>query len=95
MVIRHIGLNVHLHRINRSETPHCPICDDTDETINHFLFICPQYDRERHILANALNCKATSLPFLLADPKATEHFLRYVNSTGRFKPTFGDVSLPP
>jgi hypothetical protein len=56
---------------------------------------CPQYDRERHILACALRRDATSLPFLSSNPKGTEHFLWYVNSTGRFKPTFGDVSPPP
>ncbi|KAJ8592778.1 hypothetical protein M405DRAFT_812199 [Rhizopogon salebrosus TDB-379] len=81
--------------IGRSETPSCPICEDEAETIHHFLFVCPQYDCERHILACALRRNATSLPFLLSNPNATEHFLRYVNSTGRLKPTFGDVSLLP
>ncbi|KAG2739627.1 hypothetical protein P692DRAFT_20639953, partial [Suillus brevipes Sb2] len=75
-------------------TPHCPICQNTEETIHHFLFDCPQYDHERFILHQKIGRKSTSLPFLLTDPAATEHFLRYVNSTGRLKPTFGDVTLP-
>ncbi|KAG2046775.1 hypothetical protein BDR06DRAFT_852690, partial [Suillus hirtellus] len=61
---RHVTLNVYLHGINHSESPQCPICKDTDKTINHFLFICPQYDHECHVLANALGHKATSIPFL-------------------------------
>lgn len=92
---RHIALNSHLHRINCSATPNCPICPHTEESIHHFLFDCPQYDRERFILHQKLGRKSTSLPFLLTDPTAMEHFLRYVNSTGRLKPTFGDVTLPP
>ncbi|KAG3230000.1 hypothetical protein P692DRAFT_20702692, partial [Suillus brevipes Sb2] len=88
---RHIALNLHLHRIKRSETPNCPICTNTEESIHHFLFECPQYDRERFILQRKLGRKATSLPYLLTNPKAVEHFLRYVNSTGRLKNTFGDV----
>ncbi|KAG1838508.1 hypothetical protein C8R48DRAFT_543411, partial [Suillus tomentosus] len=65
----HIRLNAHLHRINRSKTPNCPLCEDVNEMIHHFLFVCPQYDHECHILANALGHKATSLSFLLADVK--------------------------
>ncbi|KIK33071.1 hypothetical protein CY34DRAFT_100305 [Suillus luteus UH-Slu-Lm8-n1] len=92
---RHISLNQHLHRIKRSITPNCPICADSEETIHHFLFVCPQYDRERFVLSRKLGRKASSLPFLLTDPSAMEHFLRYVNSTGRLKSSFGEVLLPP
>ncbi|KAG2129734.1 hypothetical protein DEU56DRAFT_741184 [Suillus clintonianus] len=88
---RHIPLNYHLHRINKSESPHCPTCPGTNETIHHFIFECPQYQRERHIYANATRRNALSITHLLSSEKATPHLLRYINSTGRLKPTFGEI----
>jgi hypothetical protein len=91
---RHISLNQHLHRIGKSPSPDCPHCASTPETTQHFLLLCPQYARERHILSNTLKCNATSIPFLLSNVKATSPLIRYVNSTGRLKPTFGEVPPP-
>lgn len=89
---RHIPLNYHLHRINAVESPYCPICPDTNETIHHYLFDCPQYRRERHVFANAVRRNATSIAHILTSADALPHFIKYINSTGRFKPTFGELS---
>ena len=43
----HIGLNKHLHRINRSDTSNCPNCTDTEETVAHYIGQCPAYSRIR------------------------------------------------
>ncbi|KAG2122240.1 hypothetical protein DEU56DRAFT_746102, partial [Suillus clintonianus] len=91
---RHIPLNKHLHRLTKVNSPHCPHCPLIDETILHFLFDCPQYKRERHILACALGRKSTSLPYLLTDSEAIPHLARFVNATRRLKPTLGEI-LPP
>ncbi|KAG2048099.1 hypothetical protein BDR06DRAFT_879181 [Suillus hirtellus] len=92
---RHIALNQHLHYIKRSTSLFCPICLTTEETIHHFLLECPQYNHEQFILHQRLGHKASSLSFLLTSPTAIKHFLQYVNSTGRLKLIFGDVTLPP
>jgi ribonuclease HI len=86
----HIGLNQHLFRIRRSDTPSCPHCQDNPaESVKHFLLDCPQYARERHELRRKLRRNADSLPFLLSHPSATLPLLKYVHATGRFKPHFG------
>lgn len=77
--------------MKKSDTPRCPICPETDETIHHYLFDCPQYRRERHLLSIALGRNAISLSYILTSEKATPHFIRFINSTGRFKPTFGEL----
>src|SRR6267154_4195123 len=87
-----ITLNLHLHRMKRSDTPNCPICTNTEETIHHFLLVYLQYDRECFIMQRKLGRKASSLPFQLTGPYAMKHFLQYVNSTGRLKSTFGDAT---
>lgn len=89
---KHISLNQHLHRIGKSPSPNCPHCVDSAETVLHFLLVCPQYARARHVLTTALRRRASSLLFLLSNPKASASLIRYVNSTGRLRQIFGDVS---
>jgi ribonuclease HI len=88
---RHLLLNQHLHHIGKSATPHCPACPDTDETIHHFLFNCPQYIRECHHFTNALRRQASSIQYILTAKKATQPLKRYINQTKRFKPIFGEL----
>jgi ribonuclease HI len=81
----HIGLNHHLFRIRKSESPVCPHCRGiTVETVKHILLDCPFYRRERHILQSKLRRNATSIPFLLSNPAAVKHTLTFIRSTGRF-----------
>ena len=47
IITGHIGLNKHLHRINRSDTTNCPNCTDTEETVAHYIGQCPAYSRIR------------------------------------------------
>ena len=47
IITGHIGLNKHLHRINRSDTYNCPNCTDTEETVAHYIGLCPAYSRIR------------------------------------------------
>ena len=37
----HIQLNAHLSRITKDHNPACPLCDNQEETVHHFLFECP------------------------------------------------------
>ena len=41
MITGHCGLNKHLHNIKRSDTKMCPNCEETEETVEHFLGQCP------------------------------------------------------
>ncbi|KAG2045470.1 hypothetical protein BDR06DRAFT_846091, partial [Suillus hirtellus] len=62
-----------------------------DETVTDFLLDCTQYVHEQHILMNALRCQANSISFLLNSDQALDHLMHYINSTGRFKPSFGEI----
>ncbi|KIJ04937.1 hypothetical protein PAXINDRAFT_94100, partial [Paxillus involutus ATCC 200175] len=86
----HIALNKHLHRIKKVASPLCPYCENI-ETVEHYLTSCPQFIRERHVLSNALGRSAGSVSLLLAQPKAVNPLVSFVNSTGRLKETFGNV----
>ncbi|KAG2069829.1 hypothetical protein BDR04DRAFT_1020458 [Suillus decipiens] len=88
----HTLLNQHLHHIGKSKSPYCPHCPEKIESVLHYLFDCPQYVSERHILSNALQCKANSLTYLLTSKNAITPLMHYINSTGWFKSTFSEVS---
>ncbi|KAG2068968.1 hypothetical protein BDR04DRAFT_1022861 [Suillus decipiens] len=90
----HTSLNKHLHHIRKVASSHCPHCRNPEESVFHYLIVCPQYQRECHIMTCALGHRATSIPLLLLDPDATPHLVHYVNATGRMRTTFGEVPLP-
>lgn len=82
----HSPLNQHLFRIRRSESPVCPHClGVTVESVHHFLFVCPHYQHERHILRRRLKRKAESISFLLSNASAVEPLLSFIHATKRFK----------
>ena len=80
----HVALNKHLHCLNCSNTPSCLQCEARPpETVHHFLFECPRYDRERHKLRNKLGRRALDTSYLLVDKKGMRELLRYIAETGR------------
>lgn len=81
----HIGLNKHLHRIKKTESPSCK-CGAPQETVEHYLTVCPCYNRARHVLRNSLGQKATLVPYLLTNQEARMHLMKFVKSTKRFTP---------
>jgi len=92
----HVPLNKHLYRFKCSDTPLCLQCnDERPESVHHFLFECPRYNRERHTLRTKIGQKALSLQCLLADSRAQRALFIYINETKRLKATFGEIPLPP
>jgi hypothetical protein len=75
-----------------SETAKCPKCDAPEETIHHFLFECPAYDRPRwKHMDLPLGYSARDRRTLLSDPEAMKHLFRFVRATKRLKTHFGDI----
>ncbi|KAF9257829.1 hypothetical protein L218DRAFT_935341, partial [Marasmius fiardii PR-910] len=67
----------------------------TPETVSHFLFECPTYRQERHILRRSLGRALNSLTLLLLCPHCKlKELFRYVNCTKWFKSAFGEFSTP-
>lgn len=90
----HIGLNQHLHRINKAESPRCEECGERDETVEHFLVYCSGYKRARRNLRQALGRRAQEVKYLLSNPKAYKALFRYITETYRFKTSYGELELP-
>ena len=90
----HIALNGYLARIHRADSPLCPSCDTAVEVVHHYLFDCPAYRNEHHLLSQVLGRKARSLRYLLGNAVGMRELLRYIGRTKRFSKGFSEV-LPP
>ena|SRR3979490_623013 len=77
----HAGLNKHLHRIGKVNTPMCAACERAEETMHHFLFRCLAYAEQRRELEHALRRGATSVATLLNRPRAMKHLFKYVSGS--------------
>ncbi|KAG2063419.1 hypothetical protein BDR04DRAFT_1131099 [Suillus decipiens] len=77
----HAPLNSHLFLIRKTASPFCEHCPSVEETVHHYILAYPLY-------------QPSSLPFILTDPNATPHLVRFINATGRLKATLGEIPLP-
>lgn len=82
----HIGLNKHLFRIKKIDSPACR-CGHPQESVLHYLTVCPIYNRARHNLHINLGRKASHAYYLLTAPKARPHLMKFITATKRFAPT--------
>ena len=92
----HLPLNSYLHRIGKVPSGKCEQCwrrrrIEATETVTHFLFECPSYERERHELDVELGRSSRDLKSILADLDKVRALLGYIGKTRRFK-DLGDVS---
>ena len=93
----HLNLNSYLHRIGKTPSKRCEQCwrrrrVESTETVTHFLFECPSFERERHVLDAKLGRSSRDLKTILSDVDKTRALLSYIGRTRCFK-EIGDVSL--
>lgn len=81
----HFPTQSYLHRIKKADSPTCTACNEADEDINHFLFICPAYRAARLKIETTLKRSASRLETLLAHKDGIPHLLKYVHETGRLR----------
>jgi hypothetical protein len=90
----HTPLNKYLHRIAKVPSPTCQKCHLREESVHHFLIVCPAYARQRHELQNEIAPRASHLKNLLNDRKCIKPLFRFIANTRRLEQTFGDVTPP-
>ena len=96
LITGNIGLNYYLHKINRSPTPICPSCEDSDETVEHILGKCPAYTTLRREILNTYYGNLRNIFMLNSLNSITE----FAHRTGRLNikkevtPHSSGVTLP-
>ncbi|VDC05069.1 unnamed protein product [Peniophora sp. CBMAI 1063] len=88
--VGHAPLNGHLHKLKAAPTALCVACFDADETVDHFLFDCPAYDRQREALRAAAGEDWDTEGHLLGDETMAAHTVAFIHTTGRFAKERGE-----
>lgn len=87
----HAPLRKHLHTLGKVDSPTCPACETAQETVTHFLFSCPAYERARRTLFYEAGRAAKCLSQLLSTPAFTRALFRYIHRTKRFTEEIGET----
>jgi len=87
----HAPLAKHLHCIGKSDSPICPACQQSKETIQHFLLHCMTHQAARQALRNSTGGRDVNITQLLTMPKTLPALSHYIAMTGQFHNTFGDI----
>jgi hypothetical protein len=69
----HVPLSMHLHRIQKAESPICPCCHNHNETVAHYVLHCPAHGPARHEMFHMAGRDARNLSKLLTTPKLFPH----------------------
>ena len=82
----HIGLNSHLNRISRADTPWCSHCGVGNvENITHLLYICPAYGEERAQWERSLKERTREPAEYLGTREGIKETMKFIRRTGRLK----------
>jgi ribonuclease HI len=83
--ITHIPLNKYLKQFKRADNARCPACGTDEETIAHYLLLCPSYAYERWALARQAkkNHLTLTLKTLLGNAKMTAPLAKFIDATHR------------
>jgi ribonuclease HI len=87
----HSPLAKHLHRIGKMDSPICPACSQSEETIQHFIVHCTAHQVARQALRDNTGGRNIDTVKLFTSPKTLHALFRYIAETGCFHNTFGDL----
>lgn len=81
----HAPLNHHLFKYQQRHDPACE-CETGVENVDHFLFICPRYTKQRHTLHQSLKkLKLSASKSCLTNIKSHAPIAEYCTATWRLK----------
>ncbi|XP_073989597.1 uncharacterized protein [Rhodnius prolixus] len=75
----HANLAYHLFKCGLIQSPNCAGCGESDETVRHFVEVCPVYSKTRFLVFGRSN---VSLPEIVASGNLNE-LSRFIQCTGR------------
>jgi len=80
----HCSLNQYLARFNITDDAKCPKCNEANETVKHFLLVCPEYERKRDKLRRKVGIGGMRVDKLLGDARRIEDTIEFIEETKRF-----------
>lgn len=92
LITGHIPLAVFLHKIGAEDSPTCPCCHESPETIAHFVIHCPVHRLARAAMFAGLHPASCNLTTLLSSPKNHPRLLTFIARTDRLRSVYGRIT---
>jgi ribonuclease HI len=85
--ISHAPVNQYLKQIGKVDSARCPACRAEQETIEHFLLLCPSYAHEQWALERQAKklCRHLTMETLLGKPEMAHPLANYIDAMHRFQ----------
>ena len=80
----HIPLAKHLHCINRNDSPLCPICYLSSESVTHFILHCPTHRNARQKLQQDTGGRTIDITKLFSTKEQLPTLFTYIAETKRW-----------
>lgn len=74
----HAPLAKHLFRLGKIDSPTCPACQQSDETVQHLLLHCPAHQGARQTLRNNIGGRNIDITKILTSPKSLQALFRFL-----------------
>jgi hypothetical protein len=87
----HVRLAKHLHCLGKYDSPKCPACQQSNETIQHLILPCPAHKEARQALQNTTGGRSIDLTKLFTTKKTLHTLFTFVAATGHLQDTFGVI----
>jgi ribonuclease HI len=78
----HAPLAKYLHHIGKIDSPLCPGCQQSEETVQHLLLHCTAHQAARQALCNSTGGRDINITKLLTTPKTLPALFHYIAATG-------------
>ncbi|KJA23257.1 hypothetical protein HYPSUDRAFT_106187, partial [Hypholoma sublateritium FD-334 SS-4] len=91
LITGHIPLAAFLHKIGAEDSPTCPCCHESPETIAHFVIHCPVHRLARAAMFAGLHPASCNLTTLLSSPKNHPRLLTFIARTDRLRSVYGRI----
>ncbi|QRV81841.1 RNA-directed DNA polymerase from mobile element jockey [Ceratobasidium sp. AG-Ba] len=80
--LEHFPVAVYLERFKKVDSPICPNCGTTEQTVFHLLMTCPAHSEARKMRTREMGDASRSLRALLQPGKTTRHLIQYLERVG-------------
>lgn len=90
----HAPLAKHLHRIKKADSPICPACLQSPETVHHLILHCPAHKNARERLRNKTGRRNIDIPKLLTKSDNLRALFKFISETGRFHKSLDNAIVP-
>ena len=87
----HMPLAKHLFCIRKIDSPTCPACQQSMESVQHFILHCTAHQAARQTLQNSIGGRNINVMKILTSLKSLWALFKYVAETGCLNSTFGTL----